>query len=135
MLNTKIPKSPPILSATASINSILLCRKVRIPCKISIVAPNATAIKKRVTSHIALLMGRAVSHRKVKPPKSTKCTHLSISGNLTSGIDFAGAKQPININKVHSMATNLACFLYGESGVNIRNISLCTNKLCVCCRI
>ncbi len=55
-------------------------------------------------------VGRVRSHKKVNPPNSTKCTHLSTRGASTFGMCLAGIRQPIKMSKVHSIAGNLAHF-------------------------
>ncbi len=122
--NKPIPSKPPILSATASISSMLRPRKVSNPCISSIKQPSPTAMRNIPIREVAVRMGREHSHKKVKPPNNTRCTHLSISGTSTLGISFPGVKQPIKISKVHSIAKNLACFVYGESGLKIRVIMI-----------
>ena len=100
-----------MLSATASRNSMLRPKKLSRPCISSMKEPSATEIKKTLTSQEMVLMGREQSQRKAKPPKSTRCVHLSIKGTSTWGISFPGVKQAIKISKVHNIAKNLACFL------------------------
>lgn len=97
-------------------------RKVSAPCKSSIMAPRAVAIRNKPMSHLVFSKGRAHSQRKVNPPNITRCTHLSIKRISTLGSSLPGVKQPIKTSKVQSIARNLACFLYGESGENIRFI-------------
>lgn len=117
-----MPSAPPTASATASMSSMLRPRKESMPCMISMKAPNPTEIRNKVDSQRLVRSGRAHNHRKVKPPNRIRCVHLSINGTSTLGRSWPGVKQPMKISKVHSTAKNLACLLYGESGLNIRFI-------------
>ncbi len=121
-----------MLSATASISSILLPKKVRIPCITSIKQPKDTAMSNMVASQRNVRTGFTKSQKKVNPPNNKKCTHLSASGTSTLGKDVAGAKQPTKISKVHNIAMDFACFLYGDAGVNNNlSIRLCPYQLLI----
>ena len=109
--NNKIPNKAPKESATASINSILRPRKVRMPCNSSMKAPRPVAISNNKNSLRIVVIGLAQSQRKVKPPNITRCTHLSINGTSTFGSSLPGVKQPTKISKVQRIAKDLACFL------------------------
>src|ERR1043166_4820762 len=100
-----------MLSAIASISSMLRPRKVSQPCMISINEPNAAEIINKVVSQAAVRTGREQSQRKENTPNIMRCVHLSMNGTFTLGISFDGVKHPAKISKVQSMAKNLAVFL------------------------
>ena len=122
-----MPSRPPIPSARISRPSALRPSEANISCRYSMKAPKPILSIIMNARQENFRFGRAQSHKKLKPPKKTKCTHLSTSGTFTSGISFAGMRHRNKMSKVHRIAASLALFLYGDDAVN--NCHICLMRL------